>query len=364
LSTAEDSPKLAWPPTKEDLQRLCVKQRLSAAKIAKIYGRNTKNPKSGAFLILYYLKKYGIERRDRVAELARTTAADVSEWASKHPPSVSGSEARMNSVPERQPDSAGAYSVGLNGEEKAVIELLRTPNLSIEHLDLETKGRIRAVIEELHLRRGISLTDVANLIGNKTSGYTSWMTGQLGTKPRDFEEARLDGIHKKVRKYERKPFDGKDEDKAYLLGISHGDFHVSRPFGDAVKVSTSSTHPAMRELFDSLFGHYGHVRHYPRYKYDTLSFEWNFEAILSGSFEFLLQRSCYGLGMGLAGRSHSTRVPGWSLGRGRQRRDLQESRSHLNQTPDTQHEHAPSGVRSPCTQGSRVHPTWATTQQA
>jgi hypothetical protein len=65
----------------------------------------------------------------------------------------------MNSVPERQPDSVGAYSVGLNGEEKAVIELLRTPNLSIEHLDSETKGRIRAVIEELHLRRGISLTD-------------------------------------------------------------------------------------------------------------------------------------------------------------------------------------------------------------
>src|ERR1700687_2848671 len=34
-------PKLAWPPTKEDLQRLYVYKKLSAAKIAKVYGLNT-----------------------------------------------------------------------------------------------------------------------------------------------------------------------------------------------------------------------------------------------------------------------------------------------------------------------------------
>ncbi|MDA4116030.1 MAG: hypothetical protein OK442_05700 [Thaumarchaeota archaeon] len=85
LPTAEDSPKLTWPPTKEDLQRLYVEQKLSASKIAKIYGRNTNNPRSGAFLILYYLKKHGFQRRDRVAELAKETERMVATWKEKHP---------------------------------------------------------------------------------------------------------------------------------------------------------------------------------------------------------------------------------------------------------------------------------------
>jgi len=44
-------PKLAWPPTKEDLQRLYVDEQLSAAKIAKVYGLNTPNPRSATFLV-------------------------------------------------------------------------------------------------------------------------------------------------------------------------------------------------------------------------------------------------------------------------------------------------------------------------
>lgn len=140
-----------------------------------------------------------------------------------------------------------------------------------------------------HIEQGFLLGDIAKLIGNKTSGYTSWLTRQLGIHPRGFEEARLKGIHEKVRKYERRPFDGTDEDKAYMLGLRHGDLSVSRPFGDAIRVSTSTTHPTMAAVFKSLFEPYGHVYQHPRFKQDTKTYEWNLSTILDGSFEFLLE---------------------------------------------------------------------------
>jgi hypothetical protein len=105
--------------------------------------------------------------------------------------------------------------------EEEILALLRTPGLSIKNLDPATKEKVRRYVAWKHTQQGVSLGDIAKLIGNKTSGYTSWLTRQLGIQPREFEEARLKGIHEKVRKYERKPFDGTDEDKSFLLGIAH-----------------------------------------------------------------------------------------------------------------------------------------------
>jgi hypothetical protein len=175
-----------------------------------------------------------------------------------------------------------------NSAEGELLPLLRTKGLSIKNLDEETCTRLRAYLNELHVDRGLSLTDIAKMIGNKTSGYTSWLCGQLGVSVRPFEEARLKGIREKRRKYERRPFDGTDEGKAYLLGLRHGDLSVSRPFDGAVRVSTSTTHPAMMELFRSLFEPYGHVYQHPRYKKDTKTYEWNLSTVLDNSFDFLL----------------------------------------------------------------------------
>ena len=174
-------------------------------------------------------------------------------------------------------------------EDRRVIELPRTPGLSIKYLDEETKERIRVFIRRTHIEKGVSLGDVAKLIGNKTSGYTSWLTRQLGIQPRAFEEARLKAIKEKCRKYERKPFDGTEEDMGYLLGLRHGDLSVCVPFGNAIRVSTSTTHPAMVELFSRLFEPYGHVYKHPRKKKEMHSYEWNLQTILDGSFAFLLQ---------------------------------------------------------------------------
>jgi hypothetical protein len=171
--------------------------------------------------------------------------------------------------------------------QEAMLALLRTKGLSIKELDEKRRDELRGFMEYLHLTKGVSLSDIAKLIGNKTSGYTSWLCRQLGVQARPFEEARLKGIREKRRKYERRPFDGTDEDKAYLLALRHGDLSVSRPFGGVVRVSTSTTHRAMAELFHKLFEPYGHVYQDPRFKKDTNTYEWNLYTIVDTSFEFL-----------------------------------------------------------------------------
>jgi len=178
--------------------------------------------------------------------------------------------------------------VELDEAQERLLALLRQKGLSIKYLDEGKKDELRGFLDYLHNTKGLSLNDVAKLLGNKTSGYTSWLCRQLGVRRRPFEEARLKGIREKRRKYERKPFDGTDEDKAYLLGLRHGDLSVSKPWKGVVRVSTSTTHPAMSELFHSLFEPFGHVYQHPRYKKDTRSYEWNLSTIVDDSFEFLL----------------------------------------------------------------------------
>ena len=170
----------------------------------------------------------------------------------------------------------------------SLLALIRTKGFSVKYADEAKKEELRRFLLFLHVEKGMSLNDVAILVGNKTSGYTSWLYRQLGIECRPFEEARLKGIGEKRRKYERRPFDGTDEDRAYLLGLRHGDLSVSRPWNNVVRVSTSTTHPAMADLFRALFEPYGHVYQHPRYKKDTKSYEWNMNAILDDSFDFLL----------------------------------------------------------------------------
>lgn len=60
---------------------------------------------------------------------------------------------------------------------------------------------------------------------------------------------------------ERKPFDGNDREKCYLMGFVKGDAHV-RIFGETgqtIEVMCTSSVPEQIELFKELFGCYGYV---------------------------------------------------------------------------------------------------------
>src|SRR2546425_7733608 len=84
--TAEQEPesKLIWPPTKEDLLRLYVKQRLSARRIAKLYGLKYASEKTAESTVLYHLKRNGIERRDPAEHIRKVTEEMVDEWAKRY----------------------------------------------------------------------------------------------------------------------------------------------------------------------------------------------------------------------------------------------------------------------------------------
>ncbi len=76
--------ELQWPPIEDDLRRMYCDQKLSAAKIARAYGLKYPNPKSGETLVLYYLKKFGIARRDRADHIRKVTEEMVNEWVRRY----------------------------------------------------------------------------------------------------------------------------------------------------------------------------------------------------------------------------------------------------------------------------------------
>ena len=71
---------LAWPPKREDLERLYSGEKLSAAKIAEAYGLKYRSPKVAESTILYHLKKNGIQRRDRAEHIRKVTEEMVDGW--------------------------------------------------------------------------------------------------------------------------------------------------------------------------------------------------------------------------------------------------------------------------------------------
>ena len=80
----ETSANLSWPPTKEDLERLYLKEHLSAMKISDLYGLVYPNPKSGEAMILYHLKRKGISRRDCADHIRKVTEDMVNEWVKRY----------------------------------------------------------------------------------------------------------------------------------------------------------------------------------------------------------------------------------------------------------------------------------------
>ena len=206
---------MAWPPRKEDLERLYLVERLSAGNIAKFYGLKYKNAKVAESTVLYQLGKHGIRRRDPAEHIRKVTEEMVDEWTRRY--------------------QAGESLKQIAGE-------LVNPVTVWNHLR----------------RRGLIL--------------------------RDKVEAQIQA----VTKHERKAFTGDDLEKAYLIGLRYGDLDAVK-HGRAIRVRVSTTHPAMAELFESLFSPYGFVHKYPR-EAQLTRYEWTLECDLDATFDFLLKK--------------------------------------------------------------------------
>jgi hypothetical protein len=206
---------LFWPPKREDLERLYLGERLSAMKIARVYGLKYRSPKVAESMILCHLKRNGVKRRDAAEHLRKVTEKMVDDWVRRY---QAGESLKM--IAGRKVDPVTVWS----------------------HLK----------------RRGVALRD------------------------------RVEAQVRAVTKYERKPSKGDGVEKAYLMGLRYGDLDAVR-HGRAVRVRVSTTHPAMAELFESIFLPYGMVHRYPR-KAKLTGYEWTLECDLESSFEFLLKK--------------------------------------------------------------------------
>ncbi len=105
-----------------------------------------------------------------------------------------------------------------------------------------------------------------------------------GVELRGKVEAQLEA----VTKHKKSSFLGSQAELAYLLGIRCGDFYVVR-HGRAVRVKLTTTHPAMADLFLTLFKRYGPVYRYPK-EGGLVGAEWCLDADLDESFDFLLEK--------------------------------------------------------------------------
>jgi hypothetical protein len=130
---------------------------------------------------------------------------------------------------------------------------------------------------------GESLKQIA---ANEFSPVTVFLhLKKRGLQLRDKVEAQI----KAVTKHPRTPFNGDPNLRAFLIGISKGDYWVTT-HGRATRVRLGTTHPAMVRLFRELFGQYGPVYEYP--KLATLTeFEWSLDCDLDKSFGFLADSS-------------------------------------------------------------------------
>ncbi len=141
-----------------------------------------------------------------------------------------------------------------------------------------------AMVDEWVVRyqAGESLKQIA---GGEVSPVTVFnQLNKRGLQLRDKVEAQI----KAVTKHKRTPFAGDMEEKAYLVGLTIGDFYVQR-HGKAIRVRVGTTHPKMARLFRDLFSSYGPVYEYPKENTVT-GYEWCLDCDLDESFRFLLNR--------------------------------------------------------------------------
>ena len=169
--------------------------------------------------------------------------------------------------------------------ESTILYQLKRNGISRRGSAAHNRKVTEAMVDEW-VRRYKSGESLKQIAGGTVSAVTVWnhLKGR-DIKLRDRVEAQIQA----VSRHERKAFLGDNTEKAYLMGLRYGDLDATR-HGRAIRVRVSTTHPAMADLFQTLFSAYGFVRSYPR-EANFTGFEWTLEADLDQSFEFLLRKA-------------------------------------------------------------------------
>lgn len=184
-------------------------------------------------------------------------------------------------------------ALGKEGETKPMANTLRSDadNATIEiypytRQDLRNPETGKQILTQLYWKEGLSSCKIATMFGSRDDTIC-YLLRKYSIARRN----RIEVLTKLLTLYEKKPFSGDAEEKAYLLGLRSGDIDA-RIHHRHIRAETATTHPAMLKLFEEAFGHYGHITRRPapvdsrRYG----SYECRIECGLDMSFTFLVEK--------------------------------------------------------------------------
>jgi len=138
----------------------------------------------------------------------------------------------------------------------------------------------RKKLHHLYYLERKTTRQVAKELGIGQTSVRRWMR-HFGMIARNSSESRI--------KHPRKSLSKNNMEKAYLLGLCAGDVSACKRTPFTVELTTSTTRPAMINLFYNVFGKYGHCIQWPRKS--NISFQWALYCGLDKSFTFLLDKS-------------------------------------------------------------------------
>lgn len=232
-----DGPKLDWPPSEQDLQRLYLDQQLSTRKIALLYGLQSH------LTILRLLNGKGIPVRTRAEILEKSAAHLLDGRTGRY---EDENEMRRLYLEEGLTCLQIAKRYGLTGHKDAIKKVVsrRLKRMGVEIRLKGEPGKFNGLAAEWGKRYQAGESTVKIARGVTYPSVVFDYLDRLGIKHRDNSQNST--------KYRKTPFDGSERDRAYLLGFTRGDLNVRRDHA-LLKFATSSNHSAMLDLVTSLF---------------------------------------------------------------------------------------------------------------
>jgi len=203
-----------------------------------------------------------------------------------------------NAAVESPSSNRGGYFQSLQGlgEEGEVKTLANTVRSSADNADdttieiysyswkdIKNPEKGREILKYLYWQKGFPIRKIGKIF-KKAQRTVAYRMEKYGIPRRDAIETTI----KTHTIYEAKPFSGSLIEKAYLIGLRYGDVSARR-ICRKIRTSLTSTHPAMHELFASVFEPYAHVSRIP-YKATTTRFSWTSYCHLHPSFGFLVEK--------------------------------------------------------------------------
>lgn len=142
----------------------------------------------------------------------------------------------------------------------------------------------RTVLNKLYIDKKFSQLKIAKLFGVQRQTVSRWLK-RLGIPLLK----QGDAVSRSLLKNKKEAFSNNPFEKAYLLGLRCGDISAQK-HGRQIRVSVTTSHPAMLKLFKSSFEKYGVVGFYPKYDKRDQQYRWSIYCDLNFSFDFLLNK--------------------------------------------------------------------------